>query len=507
MDDAPALPGFGTPPEARTLYYGDCLDWMQSWDSRSVDLIYLDPPFNSDATYNILYRHRKAGKAQYRAFDDTWYWNEKAAARLAVYEGAAGRPAAKAVVGLYRILGESGMLAYLTYMAERLEQMKRLLKPSGTIYLHCNQVAAHYLKVLMDTVFGSRNFINEIIWNYGTPSGGRAGGMKPVKTHDTLLSYAGEYGKHCYNRQHTPYRKKYIREWFRHEDRAGRRYRTRSRGGEIVRQYLDQSPGVPLSTVWSDIMQLSSRRGWFPKSKAAQEETGYPTQKPRVLLERIIKASSNEGDLVLDPFCGCGTAVDAANRLRREWAGIDISSFAIDLIRLRRMSDLDIAVKGAPFDFKSAEKLARDKPFEFESWAIMRLPGFVPNTVRVGDGGIDGRATLLSQPTDHKSRLALAQVKGGSFSASQLRDFLHVINREKAALGVYITLTPVQSATARAAAMGAGEVTVGANKYPRCQLWSIADHFDRRRPNLPTMTDPYTGQPLLQEEISWDSQG
>ena len=165
------------------------------------------------------------------------------------------------------------------------------------------------------------------------------------------------------------------------------------------------------------------------------------------------------------------------------------------------MADHDVTVKGTPFDLRGAEKLAREKPFEFESWAIMRMPGFVPNTVRVGDGGIDGRATLATKPADHKSRLALAQVKGGKFNLSQLRDFVGVTDAQKAALGIYVTLKPVTSPGAKIAAYGPGNVTVGAEQYPRCQLWSIADYFDDRRPHLPTMTDPYTGKPLVQGEM------
>lgn len=220
-------------------------------------------------------------------------------------------------------------------MAVRLLELKRILKLTGSIYLHCNQVAGHYLKALMDAVFGQRNFINEIVWNYGTPSGGRASGKKPVKAHDTLLVYAAEYGKHVYNRQYTPYSDKYVKKWFRHKDRDGRLYRTRSRKGVITRQYLDESNGMPLSTVWSDIMQLSSRRGWFPNSKAKKEETGYPTQKPEELLDRIIRASSKEGDMVLDPFCGCATTMVAAEPLDRQWAGIDLSKLAVQLVDQR----------------------------------------------------------------------------------------------------------------------------------------------------------------------------
>ena len=251
--------------------------------------------------------------------------------------------------------------------------------------------------------------------------------------------------------------------------------------------------GQPVQDIILDVPPINSQ---------AAERLGYPTQKPMPLLERIIRASSNPGDLVLDPFCGCGTAVDAANRLDRRWAGIDISSFAIDLICERRMAGQRIDVEGTPFSLAAAEKLAREKPFEFESWAIMRMPGFVPNTVQVADGGVDGRSTLAVKPSDHNSRLALAQVKGGKkFVLSQLRDFLHVMESKKAALGVYVTLNPVRSRDAQAQAWKAGTVTVGAEEYPRCQLWSIAAHFEKRRPHLPTMNDPYNGKPLNQGEL------
>ncbi|MDE0022658.1 MAG: DNA methyltransferase [Candidatus Poribacteria bacterium] len=480
-----------------TLYYGDCLDWMREWEADCVDLIYLDPPFNSNANYNVLFGAKGDGKAQYRAFNDTWHWDAAAAERYAEFENAPGRPAHDAMVGLRRILGRCGMLAYLTYMAERLEEMRRLLKPTGSIYLHCNQFASHYLKIVMDAVFGKQNFINEVVWNYGTPSGGRASGKKPVKVHDYLLAYASSYGKHLYNRQYTPYSEKYVRDWFRHKDEDGRMYQTRSRKGTIVRQYLDESPGVPLSTVWSDIMQLSSRRGWFPNTN--REETGYPTQKPLALLERIIEASSHEGDLVLDPFCGCGTAVEAAGRLNRRWAGVDISSFAIDLVR-KRLKDESIPVKGIPADLSSARKLAREKPFEFESWAVTRLPGFAPNTKQVADGGVDGRGMLFDQPDDWDSRLALAQVKGGRFSASALRDFIGVVERGKAAIGRFITLEPVASADANSRAAELGSIAVLGQSYRRLRLWSIDDYFNNRPCPLPPMTNPYTGK-LMQQGL------
>lgn len=477
-------------PQHRTLYYGDCLDWMSQWDSGTVDLIYLDPPFNSNASYNVLYRDRGAGKAQFRAFDDTWHWDNAAEARLGVYEGAGMRPARDAVLGLYRALGPSGMMAYLTYMGERMEQMKRLLKPTGSIFLHCDPTANAYLRVLMDVIFGATNFRNEIVWN-------RSGGFKrksakrfPTKS-DTILFYAAS-SNHKFNTQYKPHKPEYLRRF--KPDQTGRLRRTDvnpTAGGRRT-IYLDETLGDIVDSVWVDIP---------PVNPNAKERLGYPTQKPVKLLQRIINASSSEGDLVLDPFCGCGTAVDAANRLGRKWAGVDISSFAIDLIRKRRMADQDIAVKGIPFDLASARKLARNQPFNFESWAVTRLPGFAPNTRQVGDGGVDGRATLAVKPADHPSRLALAQVKGGRFSLSQLRDFRAVQRRDKAAVGVYVTLDPVTSRNAKVEAGRARTVTVGAEQYHRCQLWSIAEHFDDRRPHLPTMTDPYTGKPLVQGEM------
>ena len=435
-------------PQDRTLYYGDCLDWMGQWDSETVDLIYLDPPFNSSAGYNVLFTDRGAGQAQYRAFDDTWHWTDKAEARMGVYEGAGGRPAATTIRGLYQILGRSGMMAYLTYMAERLEHMKRLLKPTGSIFLHCDPTANSYLRVLMDGIFGAGNFRNEIVWCYTGPS--RTARWFPKK-HDTLLWYTrGPMWTFNGDTVRIPYVK----------------LETGETSGIFKSAHTLDPKGKLPETWWTK---------FSPVGRLKKERLGYPTQKPRALLKRIIKAASNDGDLILDPFCGCGTSVDAVNRLGRRWAGIDISSFAIDLIRDRRMADHDVAVKGTPFDLRGAEKLAREKPFEFESWAIMQMPGFVPNTVRVGDGGIDGRATLATKPVDYKSRLALAQVKGGKFSLSQLRDFLHVTDAQKAAMGVYVTLNPVTSQNAKVAALGAKTVTVGAEQYPRCQLWSIAE--------------------------------
>ncbi len=247
--------------------------------------------------------------------------------------------------------------------------------------------------------------------------------------------------------------------------------------------------GSPVPSWWTDIHSLGQT--------ISKERMGYPTQKPVKLLERIIQASSNPDDIVLDPFCGCGTTMEAAKNLNRQFVGIDISSFAIDLVRDRRLKDHSIPVYGIPYDLKSAEKLAKEKPFDFESWAITRMPGFVPNTKQVADGGIDGRGKLADQPMNYDSKLALAQVKGGKFSLSGLRDFTRVIDRDNAALGRYITLKPVSSSNARMESLSSGQIQVGASSYPRMLIWSIEEYFDNRMPQLPTMSDPYTGKAML----------
>lgn len=486
------------------LHFGDCLDVMREQiDDATVDLIYLDPPFKSDRNYNLLFGKSSGGgkRAAVIAFEDTWRWDEAAAVRVDEIRRAVAHPAHGAVTVMAGLLPESGSLAYFSYMAERLAECRRVLKRTGSIYLHCDQTMSHYLKMLMDAIFGPRNFINEIIWNYGTPSGGRSSGKKPVKTHDCLLVYARKYGDHLYRKQFTPYSEKYVANWFRHTDSKGRKYQTRSRKGNIVRQYLDESPGVPLSTVWTDIMQIYGQTGWFKKKKA--EHLGYPTQKPIALLERILRASSNPGDVVLDPFCGCGTTVEAAIKLSRKFIGIDISPYALDVIQRERLPDVRFDVTGIPTDTNGASKLAREKPFEFEKWAVTRIPGLMPNEKQVGDGGIDGTGKLLYKPDGVDTDVVLAQVKGGKWNASQFRDFVGRIELFPAAMGTYITLRPVSVGSARAEAAKLGDVRFNGSptRYPRAQLWSIADYFENRPPRLPPLANPYTGkamQELLQ---------
>ncbi len=512
-------------PTDNALYYGDCLDWMRQWPNGIVDLIYADPPFNSKQDYNMLFSPEGGGDAQYRAFADTWVWDAAAAERLDRYLGAIALPSHNAISGLYRMLGESGMLAYLTYMAERLEECRRLLKPDGSIYLHCDPTASHYLKAVMDGIFGANNFRNEIIWKRTTAHS--LARQHHARVHDTILYYS-RGSTYTWNQLYTPYEKSYIQAKYRHiEQGTGRRYRldnTTAKGntpyevlgvkrpyrfspenmnrlieeGRIIQtkpgtvpqyvRYLDEMPGVLSQDVWLDVRPLNSQ---------AKERLGYPTQKPLALLERIIKASSNPGDVVLDPFCGCGTTVAAADATGRRWMGVDIDSHAIEVM-LQRLGDRRTPTYGIPFDYRSAKMLATTNAFGFETWAIQRAPGFAPNVRQVGDGGIDGRATLTIKPDDWPTRLAIAQVKGGKKPpVDGLRAFCNVTNKQNAAVGCYITLDPITSPKAKADAY-LGPIHVSGIRYDRMNLWSIADHFDQRRPHLPPMNNPYTGKPLAQ---------
>ncbi len=463
-----------------TLYYGDCLDWMTQWPDRSVDLVYLDPPFNSNMDYNILFdKADPGGQAQYRAFEDTWNWDAAAAERYARIEGGLARASRGAIAGLFAILGPSGMMAYLTYMAERLEQIGRLLTPAGSVYLHCDPTAGHYLKVLMDGIFGAQNFRNEIVWRIGWVSGYKTQKQGWIRNHDTILYYLnGDAARRKFNKEYIPYPPDYVR-------RDGKR---------------PTGKGIPVEDTWNcsnaDILDSIMIKSF------SSEKLGYPTQKPRALLERIVKASSNEGDVILDPFCGCGTTIDAVRRVgQRHWVGIDISAFAIDLIRQQRLKDATIPVKGIPFDLAAAQRLARERPFDFETWAVTRLPGFLPNTRQRGDGGVDGRGVIAMQPDNHASTIALAQVKGGRFALEQFRAFRSAIERDKAALGVFITLERVSSPSARREAAAMGEIAIQANRFPRLQLWSVAEYFEGKLPQLPIMKNPYTGKTLAQGEL------
>lgn len=324
----------------RAIFTGDNLDILRGINSECVDLIYLDPPFNSRRHYAAPL----GSPAEGAEFRDIWTLDD--IKEVQVEELKNINYGLHAIITAARYSHGPAMTAYLTVMGIRLLEIHRILKPTGSVYLHCDPTASHYIKGMMDAVFGVKNLIAEIIWSYGTASGGRAGGRRPVKGHEILLTYARNYGRHTFNRLYLPYAREYVQQWFRHTDEQGRQFQTRSRQGRIIRQYLDESPGVPLSTVWPDIRQLYGSAGWFPSNR--KEITGYPTQKPLALLERVINLSSRPGDLVLDPFCGCATACVAAERLGRQWIGVDIAPRALELTKLRMARELQISSDVAP---------------------------------------------------------------------------------------------------------------------------------------------------------------
>ena len=548
--------------ESNALYYGDCLDWMREWPDESVDLIYLDPPFNSNAQYNILFGQGNGTPAQVRGFTDTWRWDAAAADRMTTFENAVSHPLHDAAVAFKRLLGPSGMLAYLTYMGERLSEARRLLKPTGGIYLHCDDTASHYLKVLMDSIFGARHFRNDIAWRRATAhnDSSRFGrildqilfyakterpywaGAENVasKTEEELRKAYPSMDEHGYYRSdnltgasastgesglswrgydvstlgrhwsvpktgsYAEYIERNFIPGYRgiediHErldalDEAGLIHHPRTGKWPGLKRYADADLGNPPQNLILEpigFTNYSARRGG--------EYLGYPTQKRVGLLEKLIPVACPRDGIVLDPFCGCGTTVIAAHNLERRWIGIDISATAIDLIQEHRFKPLGIEAEtyGIPRDLASARKLATDRPFDFEAWAVTRIPGMAPNERRRGDRGIDGRGNMLETSIDTTSRLVLAQVKGSrNFQLGAFRDFLHVVERENAAFGVYITIDGVESGQARAEARAKGTISVGASAFPRVQLWSIRDFFEGRWPNLPTLTDPYTGKPV-----------
>lgn len=397
------------------LYYGDNLDVLrQHVRDETADLVYLDPPFNSNASYNVLFAAKDGTQAaaQIRAFEDTWHWDQAAAAS---YEETVerGGPVADVLHAFRTFLGTNDMLAYLTMMAPRLVELRRVLKLTGCIFLHCDPTASHYLKLLMDSVFGADGFRNEIIWKR-TSAHNDARRRFGDET-DTILFYARSEHQ-TFHAQFQPYSKAYLKSHYENVDETGRRYTTRDlrspsprpnltydykgykphangwsvslavmedldRKGLIyfptkktgrlrVKRYLDEMPGMPIGTLWDDIPPLNSQ---------AAERLGYPTQKPEALLERIISTTSNPGDVVLDPFCGCGTAVAAAQRLGRNWIGIDITYLAISLIKTRlRDAYGDMArytVIGEPTTKEDAARLAQDEPYQFQAWALGLVGG------------------------------------------------------------------------------------------------------------------------------------
>lgn len=514
------------------LYFGDNLGILRHQiPVESVDLIYLDPPFNSNATYNVLFAEQNGTKsgAQITAFDDTWHWGVESEAAFdeLVHQGVGPKKLADLLLALRSFLGSNDMMAYITMMAVRLVEMHRVLKPNGSIFLHCDPTAGHYIRLLLDSIFGPRNFRNEIIWKRSQPKGHAK--IRLSRAHDIIFFYAksDETLLQSFYLEHDP---KYLKKFYRFvEPETGRRYRldnlanpnkdrpnltyefppgsgivrvwrwTKDRmlqaweegrivipeEGEVAayKRYLDEMSGTTVTDVWDDIEHLHG---------SSKERLGYPTQKPEALLERIILLGSQEGDVVLDPFCGCGTAVSVAERLKRRWIGIDITHLAIKLIK-KRLQDTFLTdppiyeVIGEPRDVKGAEALALEDRHKFEWWALDMVDARPAQDKRRGpDRGVDGFIYFQERRGD-KTRKIIVQVKSGSVGVGQIMEFKAAIEREQAVIGAFITLkAPTKRMREEAAAAGFYEPEdFPGHRFPRLQILTVADLFAGKKLDYP----------------------
>jgi site-specific DNA-methyltransferase (adenine-specific) len=498
------------------LYYGDNLEVLRDYiPDQSVDLIYLDPPFNSRQDYNVLFAEKDGSRSasQITAFKDSWEWNIEAEGAYQEIVESGGRVAD--VMRAFRtLLGGSDMLAYLAMMSQRLVELRRVLKESGSIYLHCDPTASHYLKLLMDGVFGAQNFRSDIIWKRTSSHGNVSVGLGSVN--DNILYYAKSKST-IWNQPYIPYSESYIKSHFSQVDSSGRRFTTsdlRNPGvrpnlhyeykgfkphpngwavsrdrmekydqenrlvfpsnpeGRIrLKRYLDEQPGEKATTLWEDIPPINSQ---------AQERLGYPTQKPEALLERILKASSNEGDVVLDPFCGCGTTVQVAQKLNRRWIGIDITHLAIGLIKTRLDDAFGVDVRktyeviGEPTDVRGAEQLAAENKYQFQYWALGLCGARPTEAIKKGaDRGIDGRL-YFHDDRSGDSKQIIFSVKGGqNIGVAEVRDLIGVLQRERAEIGVYISFAEPTKPMQKEAAEAGFYTSADGSKYPRLQLLTI----------------------------------
>jgi site-specific DNA-methyltransferase (adenine-specific) len=517
-----------------TLYYGDNLPILRHYiASASVDLVYLDPPFNSQRSYNVLFKDESGqySEAQIAAFDDTWHWSDATAETFNELVTNCTPEVSNLISALRSFIGANQMMAYLVMMAARLVELHRVLKPTGSLYLHCDPTASHYLKIILDTIFGPENFRNEIVWQ-------RTNVHSDSKTWSNvsdIIFFFTKSGSFIWNPIYVPHTQEYVESKYRYHDADGRSYTldnmtspnprpnmmyewkghasppngwrysketmaTLDAQGRIwypddkakrprLKRYLDEMSGRLLSNVWTDI---------FPINSQAAERLGYPTQKPLALLDRIINASSNAGDVVLDPFCGCGTTITAAQKLGRCWVGIDITYLSISLQKYRLKDAFGIEpgqgyrVIGEPVDEHSARQLANDDRYQFQWWALSLIqakPLGGDAAARQGkkgaDKGIDGVINFLDG-TKGEARRVIVQVKSGKVNSRDIRDLVGTLDREKAAIGVFITLAASsRPITTEAAAAGVYTSPFWGRTYPRIQILTIGELLDGVKVNMP----------------------
>jgi len=550
--------------ESNTLYYGDNLPVLRDrehFPDACIDLIYLDPPFNSNRSYNVLFKETAgAGSpAQIEAFEDTWHWSPSAQAAFEEVALHGSDDTARLLKATVDALGHNDVTAYLCMMAVRLIELRRVLKPTGTIWLHCDPTASHYLKVLMDSIFGPNRFLNEVVWKRTSAHSDTKQGMRRCgKIHDLLLVYR-RAEVNTWNPVYTPYAGMYLDSEYRHVAQDGRRYKETdltaakpggdtnyvwrvkrpaqrgvrweadlgdeylapqpgtiydgvtpykgrywayskenlidfARRGELIHretgmprlmQFADAMPGTALQDLWDDIVPV-----------AGHEVLGYKTQKPLALLERIIGVASNPDDVVLDPFCGCGTAVHAAQKLGRRWLGIDITFLAIGLVE-RRLRDafpgISIHEVGVPADLPGAEALAAHDPYQFQFWAIDRL-GAQPVSgqhKRGADRGIDGVIPFVEGATNLQR--VIVSVKAGHIEPAYVQQLKGVMEGQGVPMGVLVTLRePTRAMRTEAVSAGSYHSDFWNRDYPRIQLITASELLAGKRVEMPPQVSPFS---------------
>lgn len=515
-------------PHRPELYFGDNLDVLRRHiKDETVDLVYLDPPFNSKASYNMLYKEPtgRQSVAQVQAFEDTWHWGNDA---TEAFDNvlASQTPAAGILRALHSVLGPTDLMAYLTMMTVRLIELHRVLKPTGSLYLHCDPTASHYLKIVLDAIFGPTCFRTEISWKRQSAHNDAKQGRKQYGNIRDVILFYSKSNRWTWNSLYTPYDAKYVDDFYKHvEAETGRRYRlsditgpggagkgnphyelmgvmrywryskarmdekiaagrivqTRPGGVPAEKRYLDEMPGVSLQNDWNDIRPASGK-----------ESLGYPTQKPLALLKRIIEGSSNPGDVVLDPFCGCGTTIHAALTTERRCIGIDVTHIAIQVI-LDRVKKYYPTVKpivlGRPEDLEGARELARQDKYEFQWWAASLIGGQARGGNKKGaDRGVDGEV-FFKRGADDYGR-AVISVKGGeNLSPSMIRELAGTREQEGADMGIFICLKdPSPKMVSAAAACGSFD-----GGYPRIAIVTVEKLLQRQKeialpPSFDTVT-------------------
>ncbi|MEZ4527255.1 MAG: DNA methyltransferase [Desulfobacterales bacterium] len=464
------------PITKNSLFYGDNLKILREYiPDESADLIYLDPPFNSNRNYDVLFKDESGqdSEAQITAFEDTWHWDRKA--QETYHELIADAPAhvGKMVSALKDFIGANQMTGYLVMMTVRLMELHRVLKSTGSLYLHCDPTMSHYLKIVLDTIFGKENFRNEIVWCY------RKWNVRQPQfpsNHDILLFYT----KTRTNFFHTLFLPKSPKS-------SGKGKKIQSVMGENGKRksvYLDtDSEGTPVPDWW-EIPILNPM---------ASERLGYPTQKPLALLERILQSSSREGDTVLDPFCGCGTSIHAAEKLNRKWLGIDITHLSTSLLKYRLKDAFDLTerkdydIVGEPEDLAGAERLAQENRYQFQWWALSLIQAKPVGGVKKKgkDRGIDGVVNFIDDSSEKAKRI-IVQVKSGKAGAKDIRDLIGTAENENAQMGIFITLNePTKDMKTSAAQAGFYHSTGWSRNYPKIQIMTIEDLMNGKKPDLP----------------------